>query len=568
MKIIECVPNISEGKNPAIYNTVAKECETVKGVKLLDIDPGATTNRTVITFAGPPELIADAAFAVIKKAQELIDMRGHKGEHPRFGATDVCPFVPVSGVTMAECTEIARGLGKRVGEELGVWVYLYEFAASKPLWKNLAEVRKGEYESLPGRVGKPEWKPDFGPEKLDAKFGAVAIGARKFLVAYNINMNSTNKKLANDIAYNIREKGRSQREYYPDGPIVRNADGKPVKQPGLFQNCKAGAWIIPEYNRAQITMNLTDIDQTPVHQVFDSVDKQASERGMRVTGSEIVGLVPLQSLLEAGKFYLQRQGLSTAVAEAELVRTAVLSLGLNDVSPFKPDEKIVEYRFRRLQSLAGMKITEFADTLASEAPAPGGGSTAALCGALAAALAAMVSNLTFGKNDYKDTWQEMEKVGCKGQALKAWFLTAIDRDTDAFNVVMDSMRLPKKTEEEKAYQASALENANKNATLVPLEVLERTVEIIPLLKTVAESGNVNSVSDAGVGAHCALTCAEGAALNVRINLPGVSDQMFKEDCMKRMNEALAEVRSGCAVIVKIVDGKLGEKKVNGEGEES
>jgi len=566
MKIIECVPNISEGKNPAIYNAVAKECETVKGVKLLDIDPGATTNRTVITFAGPPELIGEAAFAVIKKAKELIDMRGHKGEHPRFGAADVCPFVPVAGVTMEDCAEIARQLAKRVGEELGVWVYLYEFAASKPQWRNLAEVRKGEYESLPGRVGRPEWKPDFGPEQLDSKFGAVAIGARKFLVAYNINLNSTNKKLANDIAYNIREKGRSQREYYPDGPIIRKPDGKPVKQLGTFANCKAGAWIIPEYNRAQITMNLTDIDNTPVHKVFEEVDKQAFERGMRVTGSEIVGLVPLQAMLEAGRHYLRKQGLSAAVSEAELVKTAVLSLGLNDVSPFRPEEKIVEYRFRRAQSLAGMKLSEFADTLASEAPAPGGGSTAALCGALAAALAVMVSNLTFGKNNYKEAWREMEDAGCKGQELKAWFLTAIDRDTDAFNAVMDAARLPKRTEAEKTIQAAALETANKNAAFVPLEVLEKTIEVIPLLKAVAERGNVNSVSDAGVGAHCALTCAESAALNVRINLPGVSDQAFKDDCLARMNEALDEVRKSCKEVVEIVEGKLNSKR-GGEEED-
>lgn len=568
MNLVECVPNISDGRNPDVYNTVAKECETVKGVKLLDIDPGYATNRTVITFAGPPELIADAAFAVIKKAKELIDMRGHKGEHPRMGATDVCPFVPISGVTMEDCAEIARKLGKRVGEELGVWVYLYEYAASKPEWKNLAEVRKGEYEALAQRVGKPEWRPDFGPEQLDPKFGAMAIGARKFLVAYNINMNSTNKKLANDIAYNIREKGRSKREWYPDGPIVRKADGKPEKEPGLFQNCKAGAWIIPEYNRAQITMNLTDIDVTPVHKVFDTVEKQAMERGMRITGCEIVGLTPLQTMLEAGRFFLRRQGLSAAVSEDELVRTAILSLGLNDVSKFDPNEKIIEYKFKRKNTLVSMKVTEFADTLASDAPAPGGGSTAALSGALAAALAAMVSNLTHGKNDYRPVWPEMEEVGIKGQALKEWFLIAIDRDTDAFNEVMDAMRLPKTNDAEKAIRNEALDRTNKNATRVPLEVLERTTEILPLLKAVAEKGNVNSVSDAGVGTHCALTCAEGAALNVRINLPGVEDDVFKADCLARMNKALETVRKGCAEIVKIVDGKLGGKKANGGGEES
>ena len=567
MQIVECVPNISDGQNPDIYNTVAKECETVKGVKLLDVDPGAATNRTVITFAGPPDLIVDAAFAVIKKAKELIDMRGHKGEHPRFGATDVCPFVPVSGVTMEDCAELARKLGKRVGEELGVWAYLYEAAASKPEWRNLAVVRKGEYEALASRVGKPEWKPDFGPDELDPKFGAVAIGARKFLVAYNINLNGTNKKLAKDIAFNIREKGRSKREYYPDGEIVRHPDGKPVIIPGIFNNCKAGAWIIPEYNRAQITMNLTDIDETPVHKAFDEVDRQAAERGMRVTGSEIVGLVPLQTMLEAGAHYLKKQGLSSAVSEKELVESAIISLGLSDVSEFVPEEKIVEYRFRRTESLAGMKVSDFADTLASDAPAPGGGSTAALCGSLGASLAAMVSNLTHGKKEYQEVWEEMEEVGVKGQALKAWFLNAIDRDTDAFNAVMDTMRLPKKTREEKAAQQTAMEEANKHATSVPLEILEKCQEVTPLLKAVAERGNVNSVSDAGVGTHCVIACAEGAALNVRINLPGISDQAFVEDCIKRMNEALVKTKQECGQIIAIVDVKLKLKTADDDADD-
>ena len=556
MRIIECVPNISEGRNPDIYNTIAKACESAAGVKLLDVDPGAATNRTVITFAGPPETIADGAFALIAKSKEMIDMRNHKGEHPRFGATDVCPFVPVSGITMEECAEIARKLAKRVGEELGVWVYLYEYAASKEEWRNLANARKGEYEGLAARVGKPEWKPDAGPEELDPKFGAVAIGARKFLVAYNINLNSTNRKMANDIAFNIREKGRSKREYYPDGEIIRQPDGKPVKVPGLFENCKAGAWIIPEYNRAQITMNLTDIEITPIHAVFDEVEKQAMERGMRVTGSEIVGLVPLQAILDAGRHYLKRQGLSGAVSESELVRTAVLSLGLSDVSPFIPEDKIIEYKFKRKDSLIIQSIVQFADTLASNAPAPGGGSTAALCGALASALASMVSNLTHGKNEYEEYWVEMEEVGIKGQHLKEWFLTAIDRDTDAFNAVMDTMRMPKKTDAEQAAQKEAAEKANQHATMVPLEILEKTLQTAPLLKAVAERGNVNSVSDAGVGAHCLLSCAEGAMLNVRINLPNVEDQTFVEECRNKVEVILSQIRRECREIIDIVESKL------------
>jgi glutamate formiminotransferase/formiminotetrahydrofolate cyclodeaminase len=556
MKIVECVPNISEGRDANVYNAIARACETVKGVQLLDVDPGYATNRTVITFAGPPEAIAEAAFALIARSRELIDMRSHKGEHPRMGATDVCPFVPVSGVTMEECAEIARNLGKRVGEELGVWVYLYEFAASRPEWKNLAEVRKGEYEGLAGRVGNKKWKPDFGPPELDPKFGAMAIGARKFLIAYNINLNSTNLKMAKDISFNIREKGRSKRVSYPEGEIVRGENGKPVEIPGLFQACKAGAWIIPEYGRAQITMNLTDMDITAPHQVFDEVEKQAQERGMRVTGSEIVGLVPLQAIMAAGRHYLKRQGLSCAVSEAELVRIAVLSLGLNDVSKFIPEEKIIEYRFKRKEALVNMSVEKFADTLASDAPAPGGGSTAALCGALSAALAAMVSNLTYGKNEYHEVWEEMEEIGLRAQKGKEWYLSAIDRDTDAFNALMNSIRMPNSSAEEKEIRNTALEQATKNATIVPLEVLEKTLEISPLLKLVAERGNPNSVSDAGVGAHCLRSCAESAALNVKINLPGIKDENFKKDCLERMEGALKKIRRLCQEVINIVEGKV------------
>ena len=555
-KIVECVPNISDGVNPDVYNTVAKACEKVSGVKLLDVDPGVATNRTVITFAGSPEVIVDGAFEVIKASKELIDMRNHKGEHARMGATDVCPFVPVSGVSLEDCADLARKLAKRVGEELGVWAYLYESAASKPAWQNLPNVRKGEYEGLKDRAGKEEWKPDAGPEALDLGFGAVAIGARKFLIAYNINLNSTNKKIARDIAFNIRQTGRSKRESYPDGEIIRHPDGKPVKIPGLFQHCKAGAWIIPEYNRAQITMNLTDIDVTPVHEVFDSVAKQAAERGMRATGSEIVGLVPLQTMIEAGSYYLTKQGLSPAVAEDELVRTAIMSMGLDDVSAFDPDDKIVEYRFKTPDKLVDMNVSQFADTLASDAPAPGGGSIAALCGCIAASLATMASNLTHGKKDHQSAWKKMEEVGVEGQGLKKWFLDAIDRDTDSFNAVMDAMSLPKKTDEQKAVRNTAIMEANKQATLVPLEVLEKTLSITPLLEKVSRDGNPNCASDVGVGTHCMLTCAEGAAMNVRINLPEINDEGFKHDCMNRLEKALMKVRSTHKELIALIDGKL------------
>lgn len=556
LRIVECVPNISDGRNPDVYNTIARASEKISGVKLLDIDPGYATNRTVITFAGAPEVIVDAAFEVIKASKDLIDMRKHKGEHARMGATDVCPFVPVSGVTLEECADLARQLAQRVGNELGVWAYLYEHAASKPEWKSLTNVRKGEYEGLASREGKEEWKPDAGPKELDPKFGAVAISARKFLIAYNINVNSKNVTLAKDIAYNIRETGRVQRESYPDGKKIKGPNGKSLRLEGIFQHCKSTAWLIPEYNRAQITMNLTDIDVTPVHKVFDEVDKQCLERGMRITGSEIVGLVPLQTMIEAGIYYAEKQGLSRGVSEEELINIAILSLGLDDVAPFNPDEKIVEYRFKRKDGLVDLTCTDFINTLASDAPAPGGGSVAALCGAMSAALGSMVSSLTYHKPEYKSAWSDMVTVGEKGEALKRWFLDAVDRDTDAFNAVMDAMRLPKKSEEQKDMRLKAIEEANKECTRVPLTVLEKATEVIEVLLLAAEKGNPNCASDVGVGAHCMLTCAEGAALNVRINVGGIKDDSFVKECLSTMEQSLELARKSCKEILSHVDKNL------------
>lgn len=556
-KIIECVPNISDGRNPEVYNTIAKSVEKFSGIQLLDVDPGDATNRTVITFAGPPESIVDAAFEVIRLSKEMIDMRKHKGEHPRMGATDVCPFVPVANTTMEECADLARVLAKRVGEELNVWAYLYEYAASKSEWKSLPNVRKGEYEGLSSREGNAEWKSDFGPTEFDSKFGAVAIGARKFLVAYNINMNSTNKKWAQDIAFNIRESGRSKRVSYPDGDIIRNPDGPPVKINGMFKHCKSTAWVIPEYNRAQVTMNLTDTDITPLHVVYDEVCKQALERGSRVTGSEIVGLVPLQVLLDAGKHFLKKQGLSTAVSEAEILNSAIISLGLNDVSKFDPYEKVVEYRFiNKADKLISKTIEDFNDTLASDAPAPGGGSVAALCGALSASLGTMVTNLTHGKIRFREEWDNMEELGVKGQKIKEFFADAIDRDTDSFNLIMEANRLPKATDEEKANRDSAILEAKKEATRIPLGVLEKTKEIIPILDAVSRHGNPNCASDAGVGLYCLLTAAEGAAMNVRINLKDIDDLSFKEECRGRMEMALNYVRSQVKEILLVVEKNL------------
>ncbi|MBF0314408.1 MAG: glutamate formimidoyltransferase [Oligoflexia bacterium] len=557
-RIVECVPNISNGTHPEVYKSVAAVVEKFPGVKLLDIDPGAATNRTVITFAGAPEVIVDAAFELIKTAKALIDMRTHKGEHPRMGAVDVCPFVPVSGVTLEECALLARKLAKRVGEELSVWAYLYEAAASKAEWRNLANIRKGEYESLQSRQGNPEWRPDFGPaDAFDPKFGAIAIGARKFLVAYNINVNSANKKWANDIAMNIRESGRSKRVSYPDGDIVRNPDGTPVNIPGRFSNCKATAWVIPEYNRAQVTMNLTDTDVTPLHEVFDVVNEQARERGVRVTGSEIVGLVPLNVMLNAGKHYLQKQGLSTAVSEREIIDSAIMSLGLSDVSPFDPQKKIVEYHFRAGSGkLVHNSIEKFCDILASDAPAPGGGSIAALCGSLAAALATMVSNLTHGKAPYRQHWSRMEEIGVIGQSLKSWFMVAIDSDTDAFNLVMAASKLPQANDEQKSIRKRAIEEANQAATLVPLDVMEKTLEVLPLLEEAAHHGNPNCISDAGVGAYCLLAAAEGAALNVVTNLKNVTEQKFIVHSQQRVERVLTTVRKKVKEITELVDQKL------------
>ncbi|MBT7670469.1 MAG: glutamate formimidoyltransferase, partial [Bdellovibrionales bacterium] len=511
-RVVECVPNISDGINPDVYNTVAHAAERISGVKLLDIDPGSTTNRTVITLAGSPEVIVDGAFELIKTAYEMIDMQTHSGEHPRMGAVDVCPFVPVAGVTMEECAELARKLGKRVGEELGVWVYLYEAAASKPEWQMLPNVREGEYEGLAAREGDQKWKPDFGSIKFTPKFGAMAIGARNFLVAYNINLNGANMKMAKDIAFNLRESGRAKRESYPDGEIIRHPDGKAVKIAGQFKHCKGSAWVIPEYNCAQITMNLTNIDETPVHIVYDEVMRQATQRGMRVTGSEIVGLVPLQPMLEAGRYFPTKQGMSTAVSEQEIINVAISSLGLKDVAPFEPDQKIVEYRFKRSDRLVDQQIDQFVDTLASDLPAPGGGSIAALNATLSASLATMVTNLTYGKKDYAEHNSLMEEAGIKGQQLKMWFLAAIDRDTDAFNLVMDAMRLPKKSDEQKAARDQAIEKANQHCTLVPLEVLERCVELIPILEVAAKTAAAKpAAAISGSGFHLGLGLGLGAA---------------------------------------------------------
>lgn len=532
MKLVECVPNFSEGRDPEKIKAISREIEAVPGVKLLDVDPGASTNRTVVTFIGPPEAVAEAAFRAIARAAEVIDMRAHTGAHPRLGATDVCPFVPVSGVTMADCVRLAGELGRRVAGELGIPVYLYEAAARRPERRNLATVRSGEYEGLAEKLKDPRWAPDFGPAVFNPKAGATIIGAREFLIAYNFNLNTRDRKLAHEIALSLRESGRAKRD--KNGDIVKDAKGRPVKVPGKFKEVKSVGWYVEDYGLAQISVNFTNYKVTPIHAVFDEARRLAAKLGLRVTGSELVGLIPKEALLMAGRHYLTKQGKSPGVPEAELVRTAVRSLGLGDVVPFDPDKKIIEYQFRETgPSLAAMTLRGFADELSMDSPAPGGGSVAALCGALSAALAAMVANLTVGKKGYEAVAAEMAVTAVRGQALKDSLLEAVDRDTRAFNKVMDAFRLPKATPEQAAEKERALEAANKEATLVPLEVLEQAVEAVALAKTAAAKGNRNSVSDAGVAGLVGWAAGEGAYDNILINLGSIGDEAFKARVRKR-----------------------------------
>ncbi|MCK4333818.1 glutamate formimidoyltransferase [candidate division WOR-3 bacterium] len=556
MKIVECVPNISEGRDRAKIDAVTSVIEKVKGVKLLDVDPGEATNRTVITFIGDPEGIAEAAFQVVKKAAEVIDMRTHKGAHPRMGATDVCPFVPVSGVTMEDCAEIARKVGKRIGDELGIGVYLYEEAASKPEWRNLANVRKGEYEGLAERFKDDTWKPDFGPASFNPTAGATAVGAREFLVAYNVNLNTRDRKIAQDIALDIREAGRAKRD--KKGNIVRDEEGKAIKESGLFTHVKAVGWVIEEYGRAQISINFTNYKITPIHKVFDECCKQAERRGVRVTGSELVGLIPRKAMLAAGRYYLNKMGKCIGVPESELIHIAVLSLGLSDLYPFKPEEKIVEAFVEKEGKLEGMKLKDYFDELSTDSPAPGGGSAAAVSGAQAAALISMVANLTQGKRGYEDYWEDMERVATCAQNLKDELNASIDRDTDAFNALMAASRLPKKSNEEKAARAKALEEATINAIEVPLSVIRNMVKAMDLAMVAADKGNRNSISDVSTAAAQARAAAEGARDNVMINVPGLTDKKRGKAFLDESTRLLAEVRKAADEVTAKVHKALEE----------
>jgi len=532
MRLVECVPNFSEGRDRDKIRAITGEIEAVPGVKLLDVDPGASTNRTVVTFVGEPEAVQEAAFRAIAKAAEVLDMRSHKGAHSRMGATDVCPFVPVAGVTMDDCVRMAAELGRRVADELGIPVYLYEAAARKPGRRNLAAVRAGEYEGLPEKLRDPEWAPDFGPAVFNPKSGATIIGAREFLIAYNFNLNTRDRKLAHEIALSLRESGRAKRD--KDGNIVKDARGNTVKVPGRFREVKSVGWYVEDYGVAQVSVNFTNYRTTPIHVVFDEAVRLAAKLGLRVTGSELVGLIPKEALLMAGRHYLEKQGKSPGVPDDELIRMAVRSLGLADVAPFDPEKKIIEYQVRQPgPALVNMTLRGFADELSMDSPAPGGGSVAALCGALSAALAAMVANLTVGKKGYEGVHNDMVATAVRGQALKDQLLDAVDRDTRAFNKVMEAFRLPKTTPEQAAEKDRAVEDANKEATLVPLEVLEKAVEAAGLARTAAAVGNRNSVSDAGVAGLAAEAAGEGAYYNVLINLAGIKDRKFSEQVRRR-----------------------------------
>jgi len=535
-QLIECVPNISEGRDLDKINEIANIVETVEGIKLLDIDPGNATNRTVITFVGEPNQVIKAAFLLIQKASQLIDMSKHTGEHPRFGATDVCPLVPISGITLEDTAKYAKMLGKRVGDELDIPVYLYENAAQEDKRKNLANCRAGEYEGLKKKLSDPDWKPDFGPDKFNdkvSKTGATAISARDFLVAYNVNLNTTSTRRANAIAFDIREGGRIKREGNPiTGKKVLDANGEPVRILGKLKAVKGIGWYIDEYGIAQISYNLTNISITPMHIAFDETCKSADKRGLRVTGSELIGLIPLKAMLDAGDFYLKKQQRSLGVSEAEKIKIAVKSLGLDDLKPFNPNEKIIEYVLKgNKEQLIDLSLINFAEETAGESMAPGGGSISAYVGVLGVSLGTMVANLSAHKSGWDDKWEEFSEWAEKGQAYKNKLLALVDEDTNAFNKIIDGFRMPKSTESEKQSRAEAIEEATKYATEIPFQVMETAYQSMEVMYEMAKIGLQNSLSDAGVGALCARTAVYGAYFNVRINAKDIKDRTFADDIL-------------------------------------
>jgi glutamate formiminotransferase/formiminotetrahydrofolate cyclodeaminase len=534
-QVVECVPNFSEGRNANVIKQIAGEIESVEGVRLLNVDKGMATHRTVITFAGDPASVTEAAFLAVKKASQLIDMSKHKGEHPRFGATDVCPLVPVSGISMEEVVILARNLAERIGNELKIPVYCYEKAALKKERRNLADVRSGEYEGLKKKLEDPEWKPDFGPAKFNPKTGAIAVGARNFLVAYNINLNTTSTRRANAIAFDIREKGRVKRKGDAlTGEIIRDKNGQPLFEPGLLKSVKAIGWYIKEYDIAQISINLTDISVTPIHVAFDEACKRAEERGVRVTGSELVGLVPLKAMLEAGKYFLRKQQRSTGVSDKELIKIAIKSLGLNDLYPFNPREKIIEYMLEdtKEEKLIALTVQDFVSETASESPAPGGGSASAIMGSLGTALGTMVANISAHKRGWDDRWEEFSGWAEKGKEYQEELIHLVDEDTKAFNKLMEAYRLPKSTEDENRERDSMIAEATRHAILIPFRVMQVAHDALGVIRAMAEIGNPNSVSDAGVGALAIRSAVMGAHLNVKINIHGLKDNKFADKILK------------------------------------
>lgn len=559
-QLIECVPNFSEGLDLSIIKQITDECEKVDGIKLLNVDPGKTTNRTVVTFVGNPQAVIEAAFNAIKKAGELIDMSKHKGEHPRMGATDVCPLIPIKNISLEQTAIYAQKLAKRVGEELNLPIYLYEEAQTNKKRSNLSEIRAGEYEGYFKKILLPEWKPDFGPQIFDEKRGATVIGARDFLVAYNINLNTTSTRRANSVAFDVREAGRVLRDGDPiTGKVILNADGSQKSIPGSLKSVKAIGWYIQEYGVCQISMNLTNINITPIHIAFDEVVKKASDRGIRVTGSELIGLIPLKGMLDAGKYFLNKQKRSVGVSESELIKIAVKSMGLDELAPFNPNERIIEYVLKNTadSKLINMNLATFADETASESPAPGGGSISAYVGSLGVSLATMVANLSSHKKGWDNRWQEFSIWAEKGQSLKDQLINLVDADTKAFNDIMSAFNLPKSTDEEKKKRTQCIQEATKYAIEVPFKVMQLSFESMALIKTMAMEGNPNSVSDAGVGALCARSAVIGAFMNVRINASGLDDKKFVDEIISKGKLIEKQTIAAETEILSLVNEKIG-----------
>jgi glutamate formiminotransferase/formiminotetrahydrofolate cyclodeaminase len=559
-KVIECVPNFSEGRDLEVIRQITAAIESVEGVSLLNVDPGASTNRTVVTLAGSPEAAVEAAFRGIQKAAELIDMRKHKGAHPRMGATDVCPFIPVANVSWEQAIECAKKLAQRVGEELKIPVYLYEKAASDPARSNLSIIRAGEYEGFSEKIKQPQWKPDFGPAIFNEKSGATVIGAREFLVAYNANLNTKAVRRANSVAFDVRENGRVKTEDgTPTGKPLLDAKGEPVREPGMLKHLKAIGWYVEEYGMAQVSMNLTNLEVTPLHAAFDACVESASKRGLRVTGSEVVGMLPKKCLLDAGRHYLRKQKWSEGASEEELIDVAIRSMGLSELKRFDPKEKIIEYKMETAgkKSLVKMDLRQFCNETLSDSPAPGGGSVAALMGALGVSLGGMVANLSAGKRGWEDKLTYFSDWAVKAQELKDELLFLVDEDTAAFNKVMAAFGLPKDSPEEKTARSAAIQAANKYAAEIPLRVMEAASRAYPLLADMAEKGNPASISDVGVGLLAVRSCIEGAGMNVRINLGGLKDQAASSSLREKMQQLLSASEAEFKRVHAIVDSKLG-----------